>query len=67
MSTKSFKNVSEDVLVRLSVPGRHVAMNALVTLAGHEKPVMSLAFNAAGTLLVSGGGDNSVRVWSVPG
>jgi WD40 repeat protein len=38
---------------------------ALVTLSGHEKPVMSLDFNTAGTLLASGSGDNTVRLWSI--
>lgn len=39
--------------------------NALMTLAAHEKPVMSLAFNPAGTMLASGSGDNTVRLWAV--
>jgi WD40 repeat protein len=40
--------------------------DALVTLQGHEKPVMSVAFNRAGTLLATGSGDNTVRLWSIP-
>jgi len=39
--------------------------DALVALKGHEKPVMSLTFNPAGTLLATGSGDNIVRLWGV--
>lgn len=39
--------------------------SALVTLTGHEKPVLSAAFNASGTLLATASGDNTVRLWSV--
>jgi WD40 repeat protein len=39
--------------------------NALVTLTGHEKPVLSATFNASGTLLATASGDNTVRLWSV--
>lgn len=39
--------------------------DALITLEGHEKPVMALAFNPAGTLLATGSGDNTVRLWRV--
>lgn len=41
--------------------------DALITLEGHTKPVLSLAFNPAGTMLASGSGDNTVRVWGMPG
>lgn len=40
--------------------------DALITLHGHRKPVLSLAFNAAGTMLASGSGDNTVRLWGMP-
>lgn len=39
--------------------------SALITLTGHQKPVMSLAFNPTGTLLASGSGDNTVKLWGV--
>jgi WD40 repeat protein len=39
--------------------------DALVTLRGHEKPVLSLAFRSTGTILASSGGDNTVRLWKV--
>jgi len=39
--------------------------DALIALKGHEKPVMSLTFNPAGTLLATGSGDNSVRLWAI--
>jgi WD40 repeat protein len=38
---------------------------AVNVLMGHEKPVLSLAFNPAGTLLASASGDNTVRLWQV--
>lgn len=38
---------------------------AVTVLKGHEKPVLTLAFNPAGTLLASGSGDNTVRLWQV--
>lgn len=40
--------------------------DALIVLEGHEKPVLSLAFNPDGTLLASGSGDNTVRMWGIP-
>lgn len=45
--------------------GRLDMRDAVATLSAHTKPVMALAFNATGTMLVSGGGDNSVRIWSI--
>jgi WD40 repeat protein len=39
--------------------------SALFTLDRHQKPVLSLAFNGAGTLLASGSGDNTVRLWGI--
>jgi WD40 repeat protein len=39
--------------------------DALLTLSAHTRPVMSLAFNPSGTLLVSGSGDNTVRIWGI--
>ncbi len=38
---------------------------AVNVLFGHEKPVLSLAFNPSGTLLASASGDNTVRLWQV--
>jgi WD40 repeat protein len=37
----------------------------LQTLRGHEGPVSTAAFNAAASELVSGGWDNSVRLWDL--
>lgn len=45
--------------------GRVTASDALATFTGHLKPVMALAFHPAGTLLVSGSGDNTVRLWHI--
>ncbi len=33
----------------------------------HETPVLSMAFDATGTLLATGGSDRAVKVWDVPG
>ncbi len=40
---------------------------AVATLIAHEKPVLSLTFNPAGTMLASSSGDNTVRLWQVSG
>jgi len=39
--------------------------NLIKTMAGHEATISSLEFSRNGELLVSGGDDDSVRVWSV--
>jgi WD40 repeat protein/serine/threonine protein kinase len=36
-----------------------------VRLAGHDGPVRSIAFSNKGQLLLSGGDDNSLRIWDV--
>jgi U3 small nucleolar RNA-associated protein 13 len=33
----------------------------------HETPVLSMAYDATGTLLATGGSDRTVKVWDVPG
>jgi WD40 repeat protein len=38
---------------------------ALATLDPHRKPVLTVAFNPSGTLLASGSGDNTVRLYAV--
>jgi WD40 repeat protein len=38
----------------------------LHSIDAHDKPILTLAFHPAGTLLVSGGGDNVIRLWGVP-
>lgn len=38
---------------------------ALMTLEGHSKPVLSVSFNPAGTILATASGDNTVRLWGV--
>jgi WD40 repeat protein len=40
--------------------------HALVTFRGHTAAVMSVAFAADGRFLISGGMDNTVRIWKVP-
>lgn len=40
-------------------------LSAIATLNDHTKPVTSLAFNTAGTMLATAGGDNTVRLWGV--
>ncbi len=45
--------------------GKAEMQDAIATLQGHNKPVLSLAFNPAGTMLVSGSGDNTVRLWGL--
>jgi WD40 repeat protein len=42
-----------------------LAEDALLMLTTHRKPVMTLAFNPTGTMLASGSGDNTVRLWSI--
>jgi len=37
---------------------------SLVTVGEHTKPVLALAFNPTGSLLLSGSGDNHVRMWA---
>lgn len=36
---------------------------SLLTLRGHEDPVLSVAFGGDGKRIVSGSSDNTVRVW----
>jgi U3 small nucleolar RNA-associated protein 13 len=44
----------------------HVPSGALlVAIDAHEKPVMALDFNPTGTMLVSGSGDNTLKLWAV--
>lgn len=38
---------------------------ALIELAAHTKPVLSVAFNRTGTLLATSAGDNVVRLWAI--
>lgn len=38
---------------------------AIKNLSIHEKPVLAVAFNASGTLVATGGGDNTVHLWAV--
>ena len=42
-----------------------IDFNLLKTLAGHSYDVNSVAFSRDGKLLASGGGDGTVRIWSV--
>jgi WD40 repeat protein len=45
--------------------GKAALNHALLALHGHDKPVLTLAFNPAGTMLASGSGDNTVRLWGL--
>ncbi|NWF70201.1 MAG: WD40 repeat domain-containing protein [Chloroflexi bacterium] len=45
--------------------GRLERGDARAALSAADKPVLTLAFNPAGTLLAAGSGDNSVRLWGL--
>jgi WD40 repeat protein len=51
-------------VTKLLDKGEFQQSDALITLTEHARPVLCLAFNPTGTLLASGSGDNTVRLWS---
>ncbi|MFO0951838.1 MAG: hypothetical protein U0835_11945 [Isosphaeraceae bacterium] len=57
--------IAAAVLVGLATTGAALAQQAALvgTLDGHTDPVYSVAWSKDGKLLVTGGFDNSVRLW----
>ena len=49
----------------LSAAEGRVAAARTTLLHGHTRRVLSLAWNAAGTVLASGGADGTIRLWNV--
>ncbi|MBC7726132.1 MAG: hypothetical protein H7242_00725 [Microbacteriaceae bacterium] len=48
-------------------PGAPVSHVRKLPVAAHAGPVYSVAFNAAGNTIVSGGADKTVKVWNANG
>ena len=46
--------------------GMEVESSKITTLAGHENEVFTVAWNPVKSLLASGSGDSSARIWHIP-
>jgi len=46
--------------------GMEVEASKITTLSGHENEVFTVAWNPVKSLLASGSGDSSARIWHIP-
>ena len=46
--------------------GMEVEASKITTLSGHENEVLTVAWNPVKSLLASGSGDSSARIWHIP-
>ena len=56
----------EDAGDPMDQDGVEIESNKITTLSGHENEVFTVAWNPVKSLLASGSGDSSARIWHVP-